>query len=89
MFPVSSHLGNCTKGIHLATKYLQVGSIKAILLDVEGFGSTEGNFDLDCKLFIFSLLVSTVTLYNSFGAIDEQALNNLSMIIEVSKTFEK
>ncbi len=36
-----------------------------------------------------SLLLSSVLLYNSTGTIDEQTLNNLSMIIEVVKVFEK
>ena len=73
----------------LATKFLQVGSQKVLILDTEGFGSTEGNDDRDCKLFILSLLLSSVVIYNSLGTIDEQTLNNLSMIIEVGKMFEK
>lgn len=70
MFEVSNHIGNCTKGIMLATKFIQVDSVKVLILDTEGFGSTEGNDDRDCKLFILSLLLSTVIMYNSLGTID-------------------
>ena len=89
MFPISSHLGNCTKGIMLATNFIEVEDKKVLMLDVEGFGSVEGSDDRDCKLFILSVLLSTVVIYNSLGTIDEQTLNNLSMIIEVGKVFEK
>ena len=60
-----------------------------IVLDTEGLGSIEGSDDRDCKIFILSLLLSSVLVYNSLGTIDEQTLNNLSMIIEVVKVFEK
>ena len=63
--------------------------IKTLLLDSEGFGSLDGNDDRDCKFFILNLLLSSVVLYNSLGTIDEQTLNNFSMIIEVGKLFEK
>ena len=59
------------------------------MLDTEGIGSIEGNDDQDCKIFILALLMSSVLVYNSMGTIDEQTLNNLSMIIEVVKVFEK
>lgn len=35
------------------------------------------------------LMLSSVVVYNSMGTIDEQTLNNFSMIIEVGKLFEK
>lgn len=89
MFPVSNHLGNCTKGLMIATKFMEVDNMKVLIIDAEGFGSIEGSDDRDCKLFILSILLSTVVVYNSLGTIDEQTLNNLSMIIEVGKLFEK
>lgn len=38
---------------------------------------------------MLSLLLSSVILYNSMGTIDEQTLNNFSMIIEIGKMFQK
>ena len=39
MFPVSSHLANCTKGIMLATNFIEIDGRKILILDAEGFGS--------------------------------------------------
>ena len=39
----------------------------------------------DCKIFMFSLLLSSYFIYNSVGNIDENALNNISLIINLSK----
>lgn len=89
MFPVSNHVGNCSQGIMMATQIINFNGIKTLVLDCEGFGSLEGSDDRDCKLFILSLLLSSAILYNSMGTIDEQTLNNFSMIIEVGKMFEK
>lgn len=73
----------------ISTKMLQINGIKVFVLDSEGFGSLDGNDDRDCKFFILNLLLSSVILYNSLGTIDEQTINNFSMIIEVGKLFEK
>lgn len=89
MFPVSNHLGNCSQGIMLATKTLDCHGMRVLVLDCEGFGSLEGSDDRDCKLFMLVLMLSSLVVYNSMGTIDEQTLNNLSMIIEVGKLFEK
>lgn len=89
MFPVSNHLGNCSQGIMLATSTLQSNGTKVLVLDCQGFGSLEGNDDRDCKLFMLVLMLSSVVVYNSMGTIDQQTLNNFSMIIEVGKLFEK
>lgn len=88
-FPVSNSVDSGTKGIMLATKLIDCEGTKVLLLDCEGFGSLEGNDDRDCKLFVLCLLLSSVVIYNSTGTIDEQTLNNFSMIIEVGKLFEK
>ena len=89
MFPTSNSLGKCSKGIKIGTQLLKVNGLNVIVLDTEGFGSLEGNDDQDAKIFILSVLLSSILMYNSVGTIDEQTLNNLSMIIEVVKVFEK
>ena len=89
IFPTSSHLSNCSKGIRISTKLINANGISVLVLDTEGFGSLEGTDDRDSKLFMLSLLLSSTLIYNSVGTIDEQTLNSLSMIIEVVKMFEK
>lgn len=50
------------------------------LLDTEGFGSMEKDSSYDGKIFLLSLLLSNVMLYNSFGAIDENSITKLGMV---------
>lgn len=50
------------------------------LLDTEGFGSIEQDSSYDGKIFLLSLLLSNVMLYNSFGAIDENSIAKLGLV---------
>lgn len=39
----------------------------------------------DSRIFLFSLLLSSYFIYNSQGNIDETALNNISLILNIAK----
>ena len=39
----------------------------------------------DSKIFLFALLLSSYFIYNSVGTIDENALNALSLIINLAR----
>lgn len=54
------------------------------LLDTEGSGSTEWNTTHDAKIFALVVLLSSLFVYNSMGAIDERAINSLSLAAELS-----
>ena len=41
----------------------------------------------DTKIFLFGVLLSSLLIYNSVGSIDENALNNLSLVVNLSKSF--
>ena len=56
-----------------------------LLIDTEGFGGMAENVNHDSRIFLFSLLLSSYFIYNSLGNIDENALNNLSLIINLAK----
>lgn len=56
-----------------------------ILIDTEGFGGMDENVNHDSRIFLFSLLCSSFFIFNSVGSIDENALNNLSLIINLAK----
>lgn len=56
-----------------------------ILIDTEGFGGMDENINHDSRIFLFSLLLSSYFIYNSVGNIDESALTNLSLIINLAK----
>ena len=54
------------------------------LLDTEGSGSTDRNTTHDAKIFALVVLLSSFFIYNSMGAIDEKAINNLSLAADLS-----
>jgi hypothetical protein len=40
----------------------------------------------DAKLFTLSILISSVFVYNQLGHIDEKAIENMSLIINLGKS---
>ena len=42
----------------------------------------------DTKIFLLALLLSSFFIYNSIGTIDENALNNLQLIINLSQELQ-
>lgn len=77
----------CTKGLWLWKKVIpsETENMDIILIDTEGFGGMDENVNHDSRIFLFSLLCSSFFIYNSVGNIDENALNNLSLIINLAK----
>ena len=57
----------------------------AILLDTEGLNSCERDQQIDMKIFTLSLLLSSFFMYNCMTAIDENALESLSLVVNLSK----
>lgn len=54
------------------------------VIDSEGLGAIDEESNHDTKIFLLSLLLSSLFIYNSFGAIDENTLNTLSLAIDLS-----
>ena len=84
------NLVNIFKGLWLWTELLPTGNpehpnMKAIVIDTEGFGGMDENVNHDTRIFLFSLLLSSYFIYNSVGNIDENALNNISLIVNLAK----
>ncbi|KAL4496242.1 hypothetical protein ABPG72_012979 [Tetrahymena utriculariae] len=88
-FSVGPTINPCTKGLWIwkETLYSEELSedVDVILIDTEGFGGMDENQNHDSRIFLFSLLLSSYFIYNSQGNIDETALNNISLIINLSK----
>ena len=59
-----------------------------LVLDTEGFGDTEADTNHDSRIFLFSLLLCSFFIYNSVGNIDENALNGVSLIINLAKNIQ-
>ncbi|KAL4442538.1 hypothetical protein ABPG74_006940 [Tetrahymena malaccensis] len=90
-FQVGPTINPCTKGLWLWKKELQSiedENMDILLIDTEGFGGMDENLNHDSRIFLFSLLLSSYFIYNSQGSIDENALNNLSLIINLAKDIQ-
>ena len=62
--------------------------MQVIIIDSEGIGAFDEDENHDTKIFLLAMLLSSFFIYNSMGTIDENALNNLSLIINLSKELQ-
>jgi hypothetical protein len=61
---------------------------KVLIIDSEGIGAFNEDENHDTRIFLLALLLSSYFIYNSMGTIDENALQNLSLIVNLSKQLE-
>jgi len=62
--------------------------LQVLIVDSEGIGAFDEDENHDTKIFLLAMLLSSFFIYNSMGTIDESALNNLSLIINLSKELQ-
>ena len=55
------------------------------MVDSEGIGGLDEDNNHDMRIFSLALLLSSYFLYNSVGSIDENALSNLSLVVNITK----
>eukprot|EP01138_Halocafeteria_seosinensis_P006162 gb/GECG01006301.1/.p1 GENE.gb/GECG01006301.1/~~gb/GECG01006301.1/.p1 ORF type:complete len:198 (+),score=25.44 gb/GECG01006301.1/:1-594(+) len=89
-FQVGSTIEACTKGIWIwgepQTITTDEGTqMKVIFMDTEGLGSMDTSQEHDARVFALATLLCSHLIYNSVGAIDEDALGNLSFIANLSR----
>lgn len=58
-------------------------------MDTEGFGGVGEGQTHDTRIFLFALLLSSLFVYNSVGAIDENALQTISLVTNLAKEIHK
>jgi len=92
-FGVGPTINPCTKGLWLYTRLLETTQpggepLSILVIDSEGIGAFDEDENHDTKIFLLALLLSSFFIYNSVGTIDESALNNLSLIINLSKELQ-
>ena len=56
-----------------------------LVVDSEGLGALDEDSNHDVRIFSLAILMSSYFLYNSVGSIDENALQNLSLVINLTK----
>jgi hypothetical protein len=84
-FQVGSTVRACTKGIWLWGEPMLVGDTTVIFLDSEGMGSGDKNQHFDTQLFSLSMLLSSVFILNTQGALDETTLEQLELVTHCTK----
>ena len=93
-FSVGPTFKPCTKGIWIWSDPLILNNVHCAqpfpcyLIDTEGLGAYDEEINHDSKIFLIAILISSLFVYNSFGAIDENAINNLSFVLNLSKTIK-
>lgn len=92
-FGVGPTINPCTKGLWVWNKPITVqdkdgNTFKALIVDSEGIGAFNEDQNHDTRIFLLTMLLSSYFIYNSMGTIDENALQNLSLIINLSKQLE-
>jgi len=90
-FVVGPTINACTKGLWLWKEIFyreddEEQEMPIIIVDTEGLGAFDEEQNHDTKIFLLALLLCSLLIYNSVGPIDENALNNLSLVVNLSKS---
>ena len=91
-FSVGPSINPCTKGLWIWSKPLKGFSddgipLNIFVIDTEGIGATDEDQNHDTKIFTLGLLLSSYFIYNSLNSIDENAIQNLSFIVNIFERF--
>ena len=89
-FGVGPTIHPCTKGIWiwgapLSGFTVQGEPINVLVIDSEGLGGLDEDNNHDMRIFSLALLMSSYFVYNSIGQIDETAISNLSMVVNLTQ----
>jgi hypothetical protein len=89
-FQVGPTVNPCTKGLWLWNQVMtgqdkDGNTVNYLIVDTEGIGALDTNSQHDSIIFSLALLLSSNFIYNSVGSIDEGALNNLSLVVNLTK----
>ena len=89
-FSVGPTVNPCTKGLWIWSKPIygtgEDGKrLPLLLIDTEGFGAFDEDHNHDIRIFTLAILLCSYFVYNSLGSIDENAIQSLSFVINLSK----
>jgi len=92
-FGVGNTINPHTKGIWIWGKPFKGQNaegdlVNILVIDTEGLGALDQDSNHDCRIFSLAILLSSHFIYNSVGSIDENALNNLSLIVNLTKNIQ-
>lgn len=89
-FTVGPTINPCTKGLWLwgeaiPGKTPEGEPVYILVIDSEGLGALDQDANHDCKIFSLAILLASLFIYNSVGSIDESALQNLSLVVNLTE----
>lgn len=89
-FPLGSTVQSKTKGIWIWCRpHPKWPNQVLLLMDSEGLGDVEkGDADHDNKLFALITLLSSTLVYNTMGVLNQEVLDKLNFITEISKNIK-
>ncbi|GMF18798.1 unnamed protein product [Phytophthora lilii] len=92
LFDVGATVNACTKGVWIwgqpvaSTNFKHLSKDTTVLfMDTEGLGSTQRSQTQDTRIFALALLLSSMFIYNSRGVIDASAIEDLSLVVNLTK----
>ena len=56
-----------------------------LVIDSEGIGALDESAEHDARIFSLAILLSSCFIYNSVGSIDENSLQNLNLVVNITK----
>jgi chromosome segregation ATPase len=59
--------------------------VNVLVIDSEGLGALDEDSNHDVRIFSLAILLSSYFIYNSMGSIDENALQSLSLVVQLTK----
>lgn len=93
-FKVGATIRPCTKGIWMWSKPIEVTNenfdekFHVFFIDTEGLDAYDEEINHDSKIFLLAILISSLFIFNSFNAIDENAINSLTFVLNLSSTIK-
>ncbi|CAE7290172.1 GBP1 [Symbiodinium natans] len=85
-FEIGPTINPCTKGLWIWGQPVQLApDYFCVLIDTEGLGSTQRTASCDMQILSLCILLSSYFIYNSMGAIDEQAIDDLHLVLHLAK----
>jgi hypothetical protein len=72
-------------GQTIPAKTVNGDACNVVIIDSEGIGALDEDSNHDCKVFSLAILLSSLFVYNSVGSIDENALQNLSLVVNLTE----
>jgi len=93
-FDVGPTIKPCTKGIWMWSEPMWIENnhckekFPVFVIDTEGLSAYDEEINHDSKIFLIAILISSLFIYNTFGNIDENAINSLNFILNLSSTLK-